>query len=198
MTKATTQVGGRGYARGRRAVLVLALLHGILSGVLDCQTSSQMSHAEAVYLRKILVFVQWPPRPGIPNEVFRVCVAGRYGIGFVLAEELRASTVDGQKIDVRMLPKDQGLMNCQVLFISEPDVKQRAKLLESVKGTHVLTVADDKGFLEAGGILEFSSVGNVMQFAVNLPAAKSAGLKIDARLLSLARRVVTEKGATGS
>jgi hypothetical protein len=61
----------------------------------------------------------------------------------------------------------------------------------------MLTVGDDPGFLEAGGILEFTATGNTMQFAVNLPAAKRAGLKIDARLLSLARRVLTEYGTTG-
>jgi len=165
---------------------------------LECQTSPQQGRTEAVYLRKILAFVQWPPRQRTPSEVFRVCVTGKYGISFVLAEELRVSTVDGQKIEVRMIQKNQDLMSCQVLFVSEPDAKQRAKILESVKGSHILTVGDDEGFLEAGGILEFNAVGNAMQFAVNLLAARDAGLKIDARLLSLARRVLTEKGATGT
>jgi hypothetical protein len=61
----------------------------------------------------------------------------------------------------------------------------------------VLTVGDDEGFLEAGGILELIRTGNTLQFAVNLPAAKNAGLKFDARLLSLAQRVLTEKEAAG-
>jgi len=61
----------------------------------------------------------------------------------------------------------------------------------------MLTVGDDAGFLEAGGILEFAYAGNTIQFAVNLAAAKRAGLKIDARLLALAQRVLTEKESTG-
>jgi YfiR/HmsC-like len=191
------QGGGPGYARGSRCVLVLALLQGIFSGGLDCQTSSLLVRAEAAYLRKILVFVQWPPRQGTPDEVFRICAAGKNGFSFELAKELRTSTVGAQKIEVRMVQKDQGQMNCQVLFVSEADTKQRAKILESVKGTHVLTVGDDEGFLEAGGILELIRTGNTLQFAVNLPAAKNAGLKFDARLLSLAQRVLTEKEAAG-
>jgi hypothetical protein len=55
--------------------------------------------------------------------------------------------------------------------------KLRARLLESVKATQMLAVGDDPGFLEAGGILEFTFAGNTMQFAVNLTAAKRAGLK---------------------
>jgi uncharacterized protein DUF4154 len=93
-----------------------------------------------------------------------------------------------------MVSKDGSLKNCQLLFIGSPEPKMRAILLESVKGAQMLTVGDDAGFLEAGGILEFAVVGNTIQFAVNLPAAKRAGLKIDSRLLAIAQRVLTEKG----
>jgi len=45
------------------------------------------------------------------------------------------------------------------------------KLLESAKGAQVLTVGDDAGFLEAGGILEFAYAGTPF----NLP--QSGGRK---------------------
>jgi hypothetical protein len=196
--KAPKPAIGPRLAQSRHVALALALLQGIFCGGLEGQTSSQMGHAEAVYFRKILVFVQWPPRQGTPEEVFRVCVAGRSAIGFTLAEELRATTVEGQRVDVRMVQKEESLMNCQVLFVNTSDARQRAKLLESVKGTHVLTVGEDRGFLDAGGVLEFSAAGSTMQFAINLAAAKNAGLRFDARLLSLAQRVLKEKGAAGT
>jgi hypothetical protein len=180
-----------------RAVLLLALLGGLIPCRLDAQANSGADRAEAMYLKKMLSFVQWPSSPGVPDEAFRVCVAGGYRNSFVFAEEMRGTKVEGRRIEVRSIRKEESLKNCQVLFIGSPEPKLRAKLLESVKGAQILTVGDDAGFLEAGGILELSYAGNTNQFTVNLRAARNAGLKIDARLLALAQRVLTEKEATG-
>jgi YfiR/HmsC-like len=179
------------------SVVLLALLGGLIPGRLDAQANRGADRAEAIYLKKMLSFVQWPADPGIPGEAFRVCVAGSYRNSFVFAEEMRGITVEGRKIEVRSIRKEENLKNCQVLFIGSPEPNLRAKLLESVKGTPILTVGDDAGFLEAGGILELAYTGSAIQFTVNLRAARNAGLKIDARLLALAQRVLTEKEATG-
>ena len=192
-----TQSSGSGVERWGRAILMLALLHRLIIVRADCRPTSEADRAEAVYLKKILSFVEWPSGPGIPDESFRVCVAPNYRITFPLSEELRGLKVKGRKIDVRMVRKEDSLKNCQVLFIGSAEPKLRAKLLEAVKETQMLTVGDDAGFLEAGGILEFASVGGTIQFAINLAAAKHAGLKIDSRLLALAQRVMTEKEAAG-
>ncbi len=114
--KTAWQAGGSEHPRGGRALLTLALLQGIFSGGLDCQTSPQHGRAETVYLQKILKFVKWPPRQEALAEVFRAGVAGKYGTSFDLAKELRADTVGGQKIDVQPVQKGQSLLNCQVSF----------------------------------------------------------------------------------
>jgi len=186
-----------GIARWTRPILVLALMGGLIPWQTDCRTPSDVDRAEALYLKRILSFVEWPSGAGVSDEPFRVCVAADYKIAFPLSEELRGIKVKGRKIDIQMVRKEDSLKNCQVLFIGSPEPRLRAKLLESAKGAQVLTVGDDAGFLEAGGILEFAYAGNTIQFAVNLAAAKRAGLKIDARLLALAQRVLTEKESTG-
>jgi hypothetical protein len=179
------------------AMLLLVLLGGFIPGRVDAQTSSGPDRAEAIYLKKMLSFVQWPTGPGLSEEAFRVCVAGGYRSSYVFAEEMRGTKVEGRKIEVRSVRKEESLKNCQVVFVGTPEPKQRARILESAKGTQMLTVGDNAGFLEAGGILEFTYAGSTMQFAINLRAAKNAGLKIDARLLALAQRVLTEKEAMG-
>ena len=197
MRQKAKQSGGSRIARCGQAILVVALLSGVTPRRAVCGTPSEADRAEARYLKKMLSFVEWPSNPGTPDEPFRVCVAPDYRIIFPLSEELRGITVKGRTIDVQMIRKEDNLKNCRVLFIGSPEPKLRAKLLESVKGTQMLTVGDDAGFLEAGGILEFAYAGNTIQFSVNLPAAKRAGLKIDSRLLAIAQRVLTEKEATG-
>jgi len=191
--------GGRStIMAGSRVVLLLTLLGGLIPGRLDAQTDAGAERAEAIYLKKMLSFVQWPISPGDSDEAFQVCVVGGHRNSYVFAEEMRGTKVQGRKIEVRSVRNEESLKNCKVLFIGSPEPKSRAKLLESVKGAQMLTVGDDPGFLEAGGILEFSYAGNTIQFTVNLQAARNASLKIDARLLTLARRVVTEKEAAGT
>jgi hypothetical protein len=191
------QSGGVRIGRCGRTILVLALLSAATPWRTECGTPTDAERAEASYLKKMLSFVEWPSNPEVPDKPFRVCVAPDYRITFPLSEELRGVTVKGRKIDVQMIRKEDSLKNCQVLFIGSTEPKLRAKLLESVKGTQMLTVGNDAGFLEAGGILEFACSGSAIQFSVNLSAAKRAGLKIDSRLLALAQRVLTEKEATG-
>jgi hypothetical protein len=53
-------------------------------------------------------------------------------------------------------------------------------------------------FLDAGGILCFSSQQGAIQFDVNLEAANKAHLKISSRLLALARHVVNQAEAAKS
>jgi uncharacterized protein DUF4154 len=181
----------------RRTILALTLILGLFAGPVDGRPTSEADRAEAKYLRKILSFVEWSGGPKNSDEPFRVCVAPEYRLTFPLSQELRGLKVNGRGINVQMARKDDNLKNCQLLFIGSPEPKMRAKLLESVKGTQMLTVGDDAGFLEAGGMLEFVVSGNTIQFSVNLPAAKRAGIKIDSRLLALAQRVLTEKEAAG-
>jgi hypothetical protein len=198
VSRGAAQSTNWGVESCRRAILAPALLLVFLAGVADGRPTSEADRAEAKYLKKILSFVEWSSAPGNPGESFRVCVAPDYRLTFPISEELRDLKVNGRTVAVRMVGKQDSLKNCQLLFIGSPEPKMRAKFLDSVKGTQILTVGDDAGFLEAGGILEFAVVGNTIQFAVNLPAAKRAGLKIDSRLLALAQRVLQEKQAAGT
>ncbi|HUL33708.1 MAG TPA: YfiR family protein [Candidatus Eisenbacteria bacterium] len=183
----------------RHALLVFALAGCVGNGgVARGQTPQEVGQVEAAYLRKIVEFVQWPAVSTDPGKAFRVCVMGRFLMSHPLAQEFRAATVAGRKVEVVIVDSKQSVKACQVLFVNAVDTRQRSNILDSVKGSEVLTVGDDAGFLEAGGILQFSAEGNLLRFGINLVAARNAGLKFDSRVLSLAHRVVTEKGTTGS
>jgi hypothetical protein len=52
----------------------------------------------------------------------------------------------------------------------------------------VLTVGETDHFTESGGMINFFVEGTKMRFQINKDAASSAGLKISAKLMSLASR----------
>jgi len=192
----------RGPSGGRVKILSRLMLvvctAWLVPGDALSQVLSQEYQLKATYLRKIPSFVEWPPSAARTSKTaFQLCNLGDYPFGTRLAQEIGGVTVNGRKIALRWVHKEQELDGCEVIFFSRSEAKRYAKILEGLKGKSVLTVGESEGFLEAGGMVELSFENHRLQMEVNLVAARSANLKVDARLLALAKRVVTEHSAPG-
>jgi hypothetical protein len=61
------------------------------------------------------------------------------------------------------------------------------EILGSLQGFSVLTVSDIDGFAEEGGVIQFVIEEDRVRFVINLEAASRAKLKINSKLLALAR-----------
>jgi YfiR/HmsC-like len=70
------------------------------------------------------------------------------------------------------------------------DSNQVVRQFSVPKGTSLITFGETEGFLQAGGVIQIMDLGEHLQFGVNLDAARDAGIRIDARLLGLAKCVV--------
>jgi hypothetical protein len=75
------------------------------------------------------------------------------------------------------------------VYIATSEASRTPEVLRVVQGSPSLTVADTAGFVERGGMVDFSGVSDRVQFEVNQGRAERAGLKISAKLLALARVV---------
>jgi hypothetical protein len=157
------------------------------------QVTSQKYQLIAKYLGKIPSFVEWPASAANTSKAaFQMCTLGDYPFGIRLAWVVGSVTVGGRRVELRWVHKEQELAGCEMVFFSRSEAKRYGKILQGLKGKSVLTVGESQGFLEAGGMVELSFVNDRLQMEVNLVAARSANLKVDARLLALAKRVVTE------
>ncbi len=153
---------------------------------------------KAAYLGKIPRFVEWPSSGGKDGKTaFQFCAMGDYLFGTKLASELQGTTVGGRRIELRWTRKEQELRGCELIFFSRSESARYIKLLEALRGKGVLTIGESKGFLEAGGIMEFSFEDDRLRVQVNLVAARTENLKVDARLLAMAKRVITNPSAPG-
>jgi hypothetical protein len=168
-----------------------------------CRTSGQglpeSTLKKATTLKLMLSFVQWPEKqPRDEEGTFQLCVVGDQWLGYALTQETRAASVGGRKIEVKSIESGQDLQGCQVVFVSMSQERRHRKILGQMKGSSALTVGETSGFVSAGGIVEFSFDQDHLRFEINLAAARSAGLKLDARLLAMAKRVVIEKALAGT
>lgn len=160
----------------------------LLQRTLCAQTSVSAEYrAKAAFLTVFPSFVDWSETSfSGANSPVVVCVRGDFLFGTSLAENARAAFPHGRSMEIRWMHSDPDLRSCHLLFVTRSESKRYRKLLQGVRGAHILTIGETPDFLEAGGVIAFAIRGDVLEFDVNLTAANQADLRISSRLLTLA------------
>lgn len=149
--------------------------------------ASSLEYAvKANYLYKFAPFVEWPSRAfAQASTPFSICVAGEDPFGAALDDAVRGQTLNGRPIVVRRITVVEPESSCQVLFVSRLTGQTPADALKAVAGEPVLTVTDG-GRSGEGGIIQFVMADGHVRFDIDEAAARSSGLNISSKLLSLA------------
>ena len=112
--------------------------------------------------------------------------------------------VDGKQVELHPFlvkrlrsPKESKECACHkehvasAFFVASAESLHADEIIQLLKGTSVLTIAEIPGFTKQGGIINFVLEDSKVRFEVNVDAAKQGGLTISSRLLSLAKIVQT-------
>ena len=81
------------------------------------------------------------------------------------------------------------MKECHILFVASSERRRWRDVRQRLKGAPVLTVGEFDDFLDQGGVINFLLKGQLVRFEISLESAKAAGLRLDARLLSVADSV---------
>jgi hypothetical protein len=188
----------RGASIGRSfAVLVVACALGAAPSVVRPDSAGPMQ-VEASCLVNFSRFMEWPSSAFQNSKApFVIGIVGRNPFGLDLALVASRDSAEGRAIEVRKFGPGDDLHACQILFIGWPNQKLVMQILTSLNGSSVLTVSDADGFVNWGGMIEFSQQGERVRFAVNDEVVKHAGIKASSNLLKLASEVI-ESARTGT
>jgi len=167
--------------------VMATLLLMLLLSVPATGTASEANHTEywikTAFLYNFSRFVVWPEAALRDRTEFSLCT-----LGSTLFEEqldtLTGKTVHSKTLVVKRFIKPEDIMDCQLVFIGQTDSFDET--LWMLKEQPVLTVSDTAAFTEKGGMIQFKLVDNKIRFRVNVDAARTAGLTISSKLLSLA------------
>jgi hypothetical protein len=169
-------------------ILSLSLVWLLSVGSSRAQESPPTEYQlKAAFLLNFAKFVEWPPAAFA--EVTSPIVLGILGenpFGDALERTIRAKTINNRRLEIKPFPSSAEATNCHILFISTSEKARLPEILASLRGASVLTVGETDRFTETGGMINFVRQGNKIRFQINEVAAKSAGLKISSKLLSLA------------
>jgi hypothetical protein len=173
-----------------KRLIVWLMFWVCLFGLGAVRGEAQESREYAVktaFLYNFAKFVDWPPET-FKNEaapfVLGIVGVDPFGAGL---ETLKDKTVKGRKLVVRRLPRLENLDDCQILFISGSERGNLRAILGTLKNHSILTVSDIDHFANQGGMIGLVSVGNNVNFEINLDTVQQSKLKFSSQLLKLAR-----------
>ena len=157
------------------------------------------SQIKANFLSSFTKFVEWPPESLFSKgSRLQICILGETGFSDELEKATRGETVKGHRIEIIHDVKNVGQIDrCHILFVSASATGQFRKLREELRGRSILTVGESAGFVEQGGMINFVRDGGIVLLEVNQTRAQAAGLKISAKLLSVAKAVTVSGGGQG-
>ena len=140
---------------------------------------------EAAFIYKFLQYIDWPQ---LDRKNLYICFIGGKQIEISM-NSLENKNYKNRKIKVKKISKIEQSDSCNILYI---DNKRHdfEKLKNVSTSKDLLTIGNEKGFLESGGIINFVEINNKVGFEVNYHSAKLSRIKISSKLLRLASRVI--------
>lgn len=172
------------------SILVLSLVWLLAVGGVSAQDSAPTEYQiKAAFLYNFAKFVEWPPAVfSETNSPIVIGILGENPFGNDLVKTVRDKTLNNRPLVIKEFHSPVEATNCHILFISTSEKARLPQILEALREVSVLTVGETDRFTEAGGMINFVREGNKIRFQINEVAAKSAGLKVSSKLLSLAFR----------
>ncbi len=178
-------------ATGRSAVrrtaahgcLLLALL---LAATAAFAAGQPEYRVKAAFLYNFALLTQWPDSP---SAALQLCVHGDDPFGAEL-DGLRGKPVGARSIVVRRAVARDALAGCQLVFVAASAIGDLPGVLDALRGSTALTVADSPGAARRGVAVNLVAADDEhIGFEVNLRAAQAARLVLSSKLLRLAREV---------
>lgn len=166
-----------------------ALLAILLNLPVDAASPTEYQ-VKAAYLFNFGRFVEWPVQASAGRgATFPICVLGADPFGNALDETIAGQSIDSKAVVARRINNAGEAAGCRVLFISAVDGDHLKTILDSLDAFSVLTVSDMPDFMARGGMIQFVKRRRTVRFAINLSAARRAGLNLSSQLLKVALRV---------
>jgi hypothetical protein len=161
--------------------------------------SASEYQVKAAFLFNFAKFVEWPSDAFLNTDApLEICVLGQDPFGRDFEQVIIEKTVNGHRLEIAHPEGVPQARACQILFIVASEKQKVRDILQGLAGASVLTVGDAPGFAKMGGVINFVLDENRVRFEINVKAAERAHLKLSARLLTVAKLIVTEDEVRGN
>lgn len=168
---------------GLGAVLLIAL-------TIPSHAQYNERELKAAFLIRFTQFVEWSGREGGKSPA-SVVIAVLNNPRMAADITRIAAKEDRSQIPVvaKSISRVEDAIDCHVLFVPSEETARFRADASDIRRKPILVVGESPGFAQAGGHINFYLDGSHIRFEINAESARSSGLQISSRLLSLARVV---------
>jgi hypothetical protein len=171
--------------------LMLGALLAAASALGQGERASE-AQVKAAFLYKFGGFIEWPAAAfSRADSAFVIGVLGAEGAAAELGRVVAGRNIQGRSVAVQKLKRGDSLAGLHLLFVGQSESGRLAEVLAAAKGQPLLIVTETEDALTKGSMINFITVEDKVRFDVALPQAERGHLKISARLLAVARKVIT-------
>ncbi|HEY1788990.1 MAG TPA: YfiR family protein [Verrucomicrobiae bacterium] len=171
-------------------VLLLSVIFTVASHCEAQDSQPTKYQIEAAFIYNFARFVDWPTQAfADASSPMIIGVLGKNRFGTDLAQAINGKVVGGHPLQFKECSSLADATHCQVLFISDSEKSHLSKIISTLGSANTLTVSEMDNFIAVGGMIDLRIVNQKVRFDINNSAAKSEGLNISSKLLSLALSV---------
>jgi YfiR/HmsC-like len=168
------------------AILLFLLALVCQGSATEVAAQADEYQVKAAFIFNFAKFVEWPGEAFNGGGGIVVGVVGDDPFGGAL-DRLNGSTANGRRLQIKRLRLGDNLRGCHILFISKSESRNLAKILDSLKGTSVLTIGEMSQFNQSGGMIRFVIQNQKVRFEINSGAASQARVRISSKLMALSK-----------
>jgi len=162
-----------------------------------CMAHVPAAHAQidayavkAAFLYKFGLFVEWPESAfSSPDSPVNLCIVGEDPFGKSLDAVVAGAQVNGRNVVVRRLQTVGRNPSCHILYAGGSEEQSKSQIIETVRGSNVLTVSDGRLSGADSGIINFVIADKRIRFDIDDEAAAQNKVVISSKLLNLALNV---------
>ena len=192
----------------------IKILIWILSILIVLPVNAQQSLAEsardkeykvkAAFVYNFMKFVEWEGLKDDQDFKDRkdvvLVVIGSNPFGNKL-DSLSSKTIKDKTIKIKYFTysdlgdsnKQKEISECHTIFACTAGATDYNRLINTLGEKCILTIGDDSKFISMGGIIGFDIEKGKVCFDVNYNTARDSGIKINTKILKLARKVLKDK-----
>lgn len=154
------------------------------------RTGLSEQELKAAALNQVVHFTRWPtgtfPEPESP---LIIGIFGEDPFGSLLDELVKGEVASGHPVKVVRCFTPEAAAACHVVYVVDASQMSADRLLRVLGNKSILTVSDDEGFVDHGGIVCLTVRNNRIRILANLEAARRADITLSSKLLRLAEIV---------
>lgn len=178
----STKKRGRWYVKCLTGALLISYMLFGMWAASDAEEEVVKFQVKSEFLYYLPKFVRWPESTlDDPQKSLTVCVFGHEDMHDYLYR-LDDSPMPDHVFNVSFRNIDAGLLNCQMAYIERASRLHARAILEWCHHNHILTISDQPGFIELGGVTGFALIDEQVQLVISRSAAQSSELQISAKL----------------